>query len=159
MKYKFEITTALTEDTKLDRKGAQVFHAYGDSALEALKDGLSLINVAYKQGISIYHVSPSTMVDIHSDDYGKLREEAGRWRVEYHETRGSRGREYVEPTFLGVALRGVTDEKPMRAPRGTSERLKVPLTPEEADSARLKAAAEGKELGAWLREQIVSALR
>lgn len=156
MKYEFEITTSLTQDTKLNPRGAQLFYAYGETALGALQSGLALINVEFKQGISVYHAYAKNLVDIHSNEYGKEREEAEKWRIEYHEQRGSTGKEHTETIFLDVQLRKATDEKPLRAPRGASERLKVPLTESEADKARLAANAAGMELGAWLRKRVVS---
>lgn len=159
MKYEFEITTSLTQDTKLSTRGAQLFYAYGETALDALQSGLSLINVEFKQGIGVFHAYAKNLVDIHSNEHGKEREAAEKWRVEYHERRGSVGKEHTESIFLDVQLRKATDEKPLRAPRGASERLKVPLTESQANKARLAANAAGMELGAWLREKIVSELK
>lgn len=156
MKYEFAITTTLTQDTKLNYHGSQLFYAYGDTALEALQNGLALINVSFKRGMGVYYATASSLVDIHSNEYGKSREEAQKWRVEYENQRGPIGKEYMEAVFLDVELRKATDEKPLRAPRGASERLKVPLTESEADKARLAANAAGLELGAWLREKVIS---
>lgn len=53
-------------------------------------------------------------------------------------------------------------EKPSkltRAPRGSSERILAPFSPEEAREVRETARASGMEVGAWLRMQALAGLR
>ena len=48
--------------------------------------------------------------------------------------------------------------KKARAPRGSSQRLQVPLSPAEVTAVQQAAADAGMEVGAWLREAALARL-